>query len=171
MDKSIPTKASKEDGSRDMKQPPTTGKAAVAPNISGKAAVAPKAVNPFTSMMTASSAIRNVAVIGPKSTVNATPADTSKQSNGGRGKKGYKTISEKLLDMVAKLPRIPTKRENYSEAAKLAVVKIVAECGSVEGAVNIFKRQKVDGYQRITWQSADRWVRQSAKVRLVLFVF
>jgi hypothetical protein len=110
-------------------------------------------------MMTAGSAIR-------KSAVNATAATKNKQNNAGRGKK--KSISEKLLGMVAKLPKIPTRRENYSLEVKLAVVEIVAECGSVEGAVNIFKRKKVAGYQKISWQSADRWMKQSAKVFSVL---
>ena len=72
--------------------------------------------------------------------------------------------------MIAKLPKITIKRENYSDASKLAVVEIVKECGSVEGAVNIFKRQKVVGYKKINWQSANRWVKQSSKVRRLLFV-
>ena len=116
--------------------------------------------------MKAGSAIRKDASIVPKSAVNAAAGAKNNLNNGGRGKK--KSISEKVLDMVAKLPKIPTRRENYSEAAKLGVVKIVAECGSVDGAVNIFKRCKVAGYQNISWQSANRWVNQSTKVFSVL---
>ena len=154
--------ASKGGGSRGIIQQP---------HVSGKA-VAPKVIDTLKSMMmTAKSAILNDAVTGPKSSVNVTAADKSKQNNGGRGNKGHKLPSEKILDMVAKLPKIPIKRENYSDAAKLAVVEIVAECGSVEGAVNIFKRQKVSGYEKISWQSANRWVKQSDKVRRVLFMF
>ena len=106
--------------------------------------------------MRAGSAIRKDALIVPKSAMNAT------KNNGGRGKQ--KSISEKLLAMVAKLPKIPVRREIYTDAAKLAVVEIVAECGSVDGAVKIFKRQKLAGYENISWASADRWVKQSAKV-------
>ena len=161
--------ASKGGGSHGIIQQPHVSGKAVAPKVSGKA-VAPKVIDTLKSMMmTAKSAILNDAVTGPKSSANITAADKSKQNNGGRGNKGHKLPSEKILDMVAKLPKIPTRRENYSEAAKLAVVEIVAECGSVEGAVNIFKRQKVGGYEKISWQSANRWVQQSAKVRRVLF--
>ena len=134
--------ASKGGGSRGIIQQP---------HVSGQA-VAPKVIDTLKSMMmTAKSAILNDAVTGPKSSVNVTAANKSKQNNGGRGNKGHKLPSEKILDMVAKLPKIPIKRENYSDAAKLAVVEIVAECGSVEGAVNIFKRQKVGGYEKISW--------------------
>ena len=165
-DKRIPMMASNGEGSRGMlKQPPISVKAAA-----GKTAVAaPKAITAFKMMMKPSSAILKDAVTGSKSSVNNTAADKSKQNNGGRGKSTLP--SDKILAMLAKLPRIPVKRENHSAKAKLAVVEIVAECGSVEGAVNIFKRQKVVGYQHISWQSASRWVTQSAKVQRVLFVF
>ena len=113
-------------------------------------------------MMRAGSAIRKDALIVPKSAMNATATAKNKQNNGGRG--NQKSISEKLLDMVAKLPKIPARREIYSDAAKLAVVEIVAECGSIDGAVKIFKRQKVAAYENISWASADRWVKQSTKV-------
>ena len=133
--------------------------------------MAPKVINAFTSMMTASSSLTGPKSSVPKSSVNVTAADKGNQNISGRGKKGHKLPSEKILAMLAKLPRITVKRENYSDAAKLAVVQIVEECGSVKGAVNIFKRQRVIGYEKITWQSANRWVKQSAKVRRVLFVF
>ena len=131
----------------------------MAPISGNNAPNAPKDSNPFTSMMRAGSAIRKDALIVPKSAMNATAAA---KNNGGRG--NQKSISEKLLAMVAKLPKIPVRREIYTDAAKLAVVEIVAECGSIDGAVKIFKRQKLAGYENISWASADRWVKQSAKV-------